>query len=80
MGAGGAWLLGADDETFIYVHQHGQVKMQSIHAPKLPSALLGAPTATTVTTPPVGVHIHEVDDVMGVYLFLSSDGVHNRPQ
>ena len=30
------------------------------HAPKLPSALLGAPTATTVSTPPVGVHrIHE---------------------
>ena len=26
------------------------------HAPKLPSALLGAPTATTVSTPPVGVH------------------------
>ena len=28
------------------------------HAPKLPSALLGAPTATTVSTPTVGVHRH----------------------
>ena len=26
------------------------------HAPKLPSALLGTPTATAVSTPPVGVH------------------------
>ena len=27
-----------------------------IHAPKLPPALLGTPTATAVSTPPVGVH------------------------
>ena len=47
--------------TFIHVtHQHGEghtlnetVRHGRSHAPKLPSALLGAPTATTVFTPPV---------------------------
>ena len=47
-------------DHFIYTHQLNEYVPQGrSHAPKLPSALLGAPTATTVSTPPVhSTHNH----------------------
>ena len=43
-----------EHDTRTHARTHARTRQGCSHAPKLPSALLGAPTDTAVSTPPVG--------------------------